>query len=260
MSEAVLRQWTVHSQKQLQPGIYRISFAVPEPFDPEPGQFFHLRTSSGWQPLLRRPISLCDWDEAKRVVSLIYRRQGEGTGWLAQRAEGDVVEVMGPLGQGFPLPQTATDCLLVGGGIGVPPLFYLAKKLRQRGCRVTAVLGFASASQSFLREEFEQLGQVVICTEDGSLGIKGRVTDGLEQLERRAPYTFFACGPTPMLKAVKMQLSADPLLQEGYLSLEERMGCGIGACLACVLPAPGEKGYVKICSDGPVFPYQEVLA
>lgn len=256
-------------------GIYHLTLRSPKPFLARPGQFFHIRCSDTVYPLLRRPISLFDYEEESALLHLLYRVDGDGTRWLSRRAPGDTVDVLGPLGRGFPDPSVPSLSTLIGGGIGIPPLYYLAKKLAAQGHRLRIVLGFASGDVSFLVEEFRRLGQVVVTTEDGSLGLRGRVTEGLAHLAKTAPSpalpeVYYACGPLPMLKAVQAhyrarasesrpEASSPPVT--GYLSVEERMGCGIGACLACVVPAePGVDGreYRKICVDGPVFAAGEI--
>ena len=284
-----VQQMEVLRQEVLRPRIYRLTLRVPHPFNAQPGQFFHVRCSDTVYPLLRRPLSLCDYDEQKGELSLLYRVEGVGTDWLSRRVAGECVDVMGPLGRGFPLPSSPATCTLIGGGIGVPPLFYLAKQLSAHGHELKVVLGFASGDVSFLVEAFRQFGRVFVATEDGSMGEKGRVTDLLANLEGEAKASehrdtslktdsvrselYYACGPMPMLRAVKAFYSAIRRSQPreaagvatvgpvGYLSLEERMGCGVGACLACVVPATrrqGGKDYRKICSDGPVFDAREI--
>ncbi|PYZ93215.1 dihydroorotate dehydrogenase electron transfer subunit [Salipaludibacillus keqinensis] len=225
-----------------------------------PGQFIHLKVADGIDPLLRRPISICDVDAGSQELKIIYRTEGKGTKQLSEKKVSDTVNVLGPLGEGFPTDhmERGETALLVGGGVGVPPLYYLAKKLAAKGIDLQIILGFRSEKDVFLEEEFKKLGQVTVTTEDGSRGLKGYVTDGMAQLD--VPYqTYYTCGPTPMLRAV--QLSAK---SEGYVSLEERMGCGVGACLACVCDVAedhiGEgKKYRKACSDGPVFIAGEVI-
>lgn len=264
----------VARQEEVCPGIFHMTLCCPQRFPAQPGQFFHVRCGDTVYPLLRRPISLFDYDEERGLLHLLYRVDGDGTRWLSRRVPGDTVDLLGPLGRGFPDPSAPSLCTLIGGGIGIPPLYYLAKRLAGQGHRLRIVLGFASARISFLVKEFERLGEVLVTTEDGTLGLRGRVTDGLEQLAKasvpqRSPEVYYACGPLPMLKAVQAHYRSygDRMGQDGagsitgYLSLEERMACGVGACLACVVPAtPGADGrdYRKICADGPVFAEGEI--
>lgn len=223
----------------------------------QPGQFVHIRVSGSDSitPLLRRPISICSVDKKEKELTLIYRRSGLGTERMARAEKGSRLDALGPLGHGFPVPQEdAGSALIVGGGVGVPPLYGLSRELVKKGFRVTHVLGFRSAKDVFYEHEFAALGQTIILTEDGTSGQKGLVTDVLDGLNYEAA---FACGPLPMLKAVKNKVTGRPL----YISLEQRMGCGIGACLACVVRASDTndgKGYRRVCCDGPVFKAEEV--
>lgn len=220
-----------------------------------PGQFVHIRCGDGWETVLRRPISIASWDRQAGTITIIYRVQGKGTNWLARRGHGEHIDVLGPLGHGFPVSaKQGKTALLVGGGVGVPPLYGLARQLQTDGADIHTYLGFASRSDVFLAEAFRELGTVKVATDDGSFGHSGLVTDLLQK-----PFTWdvvYACGPLPMLRAIQHRFSGTGV--EGYLSLEERMGCGIGACLACVCELRGFGRQVKVCSDGPVFPYQEV--
>ncbi len=230
-----------------------------------PGQFVHVQCGPGTVPLLRRPISICDVDDQGRHFTMIYRVEGEGTRLLSQKIPGDTVNVLGPLGHGFPIEhrQAGEHVVLVGGGVGVPPLYYLARKLVQKGVNVTSIIGFASEAQVFLDKELSQLGPVYVTTMDGSAGSKGLVTDVLTSGEMDSWDALYSCGPLPMLKALQQLYESGT--QEAYISVEQRMGCGVGACLACVCqPSPDAKektgrSYFKICSDGPVFDLREVV-
>ncbi|MFC0524072.1 dihydroorotate dehydrogenase electron transfer subunit [Pontibacillus salicampi] len=220
----------------------------------EPGQFIHLQIGNGREHVLRRPISMADVNGNQ--LTIVYRIMGAGTKWLAEREAGDAINVLAPLGNGFPTHAISnTNILLVGGGVGVPPLYYLGKKLKAQGNRLTTVLGFQTKDAVFYEQRFRELGDCIVTTNDGSYGQTGFVTDvisGLTEINR-----YYACGPTPMLKAVSQQISVP-----GYISLEERMGCGVGACFACVcstIDGNDKKGYRKICQDGPVFPANEVV-
>ncbi|WP_442599438.1 dihydroorotate dehydrogenase electron transfer subunit [Neobacillus sp. D3-1R] len=224
-----------------------------------PGQFVHLKIGDGLNPLLRRPISISSIDRENKQFTMIYRREGKGTSQLATKVPGMTVDVLGPLGNGFPVQETqpGKTALLVGGGIGVPPLLELSKQLTVLGVRVIHVLGFQSKNVVFGEQEFSLLGETYITTVDGSYGFKGFVTDVIEQYQW--PFeTMYACGPTPMLKALEHHYPDKKV----YLSLEERMGCGIGACFACVCHTANDPHgftYKKVCSDGPVFKVGEVV-
>lgn len=211
--------------------------------DIAPGTFFHVKTSE----LLRRPLSVANVEGD--VVTFLYKVIGSGTKDLAMRQTGDVLDVLGPLGNGFPLEQQGKRVVLVGGGIGVPPLYYTRRMLAARGIDTVAILGFDTKTSIFYEEAFRELGETIITTVDGTYGETGFVTGPLARIEADI---LFSCGPEPMLKAV-----ASSHIEERYISIENRMGCGIGACFACVCEAPN--GYVKVCSDGPVFRAEEVV-
>ncbi|MDQ0245615.1 dihydroorotate dehydrogenase electron transfer subunit [Bacillus fengqiuensis] len=223
----------------------------------QPGQFVHLRVNDDYLPTLRRPISICTMDREKQQFTMIYRAEGAGTKKLAEKKPGDTVDVLGPLGNGFPTDavEKHETALLVGGGIGVPPLYELSKQLTAKGVKVIHVLGFQSSEDAFYEEKFLTLGETYIATVDGTYGTKGFVTDVIKQRDLQFD-TLFSCGPTPMLKALEQAYPHKRV----YLSLEERMGCGIGACFACVCRVDEETAaYKKVCSDGPVFKAGEVL-
>jgi len=222
----------------------------------EPGQFVHIRVAKH-DPLLRRPISISSYDKEARQLKMIYRKEGKGTTLLAEMVEGMEVDILGPLGNGFPIEEVSAGetALLVGGGIGVPPLYELSKQLKAKGVKVIHVLGFQTKSAVFYEQEFLQNGETFVTTVDGSYGFKGFVTDIMKDLQFDILYT---CGPTPMLRAIEQKYSNKKL----FLSLEERMGCGVGACFACVCKRPNDLSgvsYKKVCSDGPVFRAGEVF-
>jgi len=225
----------------------------------EPGQFVHLKVSNHMDPLLRRPISIAKIDQKNSEFTMIYRKEGRGTTLLAEKQSGDEIDVLGPLGHGFPIEETlpGETALLVGGGIGVPPLYELSRQLVNEGVRVIHVLGFQTNSAIFYESEFEKLGETYIATVDGSYASKGFVTDVIA--EKGLSFdSLYSCGPTPMLKALESNFADKKV----FLSLEERMGCGIGACFACVCHTSDDKdgtSYKKVCSDGPVFRAGEVV-
>ena len=217
-----------------------------------PGQFVHVRCGEGL--LLRRPISICSWSVEGDLIRMVFEARGEGTRWLAQRQVGEELDVLGPLGHGFQM-EPQGRYLLVGGGIGVPPMLGCAK---HAGVNNTAILGFRSQGNAMLVEEFATCcGQVRVATDDGSMGHHGFV-DALvrEELERNSDYTaVLACGPKPMLRSVAKV--AEAMGVPCQVSMEERMGCGVGACLVCACKsADGHQKHV--CKDGPVFDSKEV--
>jgi dihydroorotate dehydrogenase electron transfer subunit len=224
-----------------------------------PGQFVHIRLGNSWDPLLRRPISISSFNKGMNQFSMIYRREGKGTSLLAEMAPGMELDILGPLGNGFPVEEVGIGdtALLVGGGIGVPPLYELSKQLSANGVKVVHVLGFQSESAVFYEQEFLHYGETYVATVDGSYGTKGFGTDVIDGLNLSFD-CMYSCGPTPMLKALEQRYVDKKL----FLSLEERMGCGIGACFACVCRKgddPTGASYKKVCSDGPVFRAGEVL-
>lgn len=214
-----------------------------------PGQFLHI-TAEGHT--LRRPISIADVDKNRVEITILFKVIGTGTEAIATYQPGMMLDVLGPLGNGFP-EGAERSVLLIGGGIGVPPLYYLGKKLYQSGVKVTSILGFQTKASVFYEEEFKALGTTYIVTDDGSYGTRGLVTDVISQV--RSFEKYYTCGPVPMLRAVQQTITEQP----GYISLEERMGCGIGACYACVIPAHNDDEYAKVCKDGPVFVSSEVI-
>ena len=212
--------------------------------DAAPGQFINIKLDGFF---LRRPISICDvcGDE----TTIIYKTVGSGTEYLSRLSVGEKLDVLSGLGNGFDLSKSGNAPLVIGGGVGVPPMYYLAKCLKNEGKDVTAVLGFNTADEVFGTKEFEALGvKTVLATADGSLGEKGFVTDVLPD-----SYTYFyTCGPEPMLKAVYGKTATS-----GQLSFEERMGCGFGACMGCSCKT--KYGSKRICRDGPVLVKEEII-
>ncbi|ENQ3078454.1 dihydroorotate oxidase B electron transfer subunit [Bacillus cereus] len=225
----------------------------------EPGQFVHIKVAEGITPLLRRPISICNVDQDKNEFTMLYRAEGQGTKTLAKRKQGDLVDVLGPLGHGFPVEEAETGqtALLVGGGIGVPPLYELSQRLVAKGVSVIHILGFQTKDVVFYEEKFAELGDTYVATVDGTHGTKGFVTDVIDAYGIDFDI-LYSCGPLAMLRALEGRYKE----KKAYISLEERMGCGIGACFACVCHLqedPSGHSYKKVCSDGPVFPIGEVV-
>lgn len=221
-----------------------------------PGQFVHIRVPGF---TLRRPISLCETDVDRGTLRMVFEVRGEGTKELARVRVGDTLDVMGPLGHGFTVEDLSQPVLFVGGGIGTPPLLEAARRF---GKNATVALGFRNAAAVILTEDFEQQGcRVMVATDDGSAGYHGLVTDLVEQRLEEGPVAkIYACGPKPMLKAVAARAAERGISCE--VSLEERMGCGVGACLVCACKTRREDGsetYSHVCKDGPVFPAEEVV-
>ena len=209
-----------------------------------PGQFVNIKLEGLF---LRRPISV--FDREKDAITLIYRTVGVGTRRLSEMKAGETLDVLTGLGNGYDLTRAGDRPLLLGGGAGVPPLYWLARVLREQGKRVTAVLGFNSAEDVFAEEDFRKLGcETTVTTADGSHGTRGFVTDAMPE-----EYSYFyACGPEPMMRAVDRRAKT-----EGEFSLEERMGCGFGACMGCSCRT--RDGIKRICREGPVLRRGEIL-
>lgn len=243
----------VRSQEQLATDIYSLVLYAPEITEQaKAGQFVSVYSKDGAN-LLPRPISLCEVDHTNGTIRLVYRVVGKGTKEFSLLVEGDTVDVMGPLGNGFTLKDKCA--ILIGGGIGIPPMLELAKELN---CEKNIVLGFRD--ETFLLEDLEPRGEVYIASEDGKNGVKGNVLDAIKEYEIKGDI-IYACGPTPMLRAVKEYAFANHM--EAQLSLEEKMACGIGACLACVCKSTevDDHSHVhnkRVCKDGPVFDAREV--
>lgn len=209
-----------------------------------PGQFINIRLEGKF---LRRPISVCDYDD--KSITIIYKIVGEGTEQLSKLESGEVLDVLTGLGNGYDITKS-TKPLLIGGGVGVPPMYNLAKALLADGQKPTVVLGFNTKSEIFYEDEFKALGcNTFVTTVDGSYGIKGFVTDAMTDLDYDY---FYTCGPLPMFKAVYNATSTS-----GQFSFEERMGCGFGACMGCSCKT--KYGNKRICKDGPVLVKEEII-
>ena len=257
MAKKRKEQARVLAQKQLAPGIYDCLLETTLAKEAKPGQFIALYPKDK-STLLPRPISICEADAEKDTLRIVYRVVGAGTEEFSRLKEGDTVDILGVLGNGFPLDQVREDqtAFLMGGGIGVPPILELAKRL---SCRKQIIVGYRDAD-CFLREDFEKNGEVYIATEDGSVGTKGNVMDAIRENALKAD-VIYACGPMPMLRAIKHY--AEEAGINAYISLEERMACGVGACLGCVCKTTKKDAHshvnnARICTDGPVFEAKEV--
>lgn len=213
-----------------------------------PGQFVNIKVD-GYT--LRRPISISNIEEDSYTI--IYKIVGDGTKKLSTMQVGEFIDVIGPLGNGFPIDDQ-DHILIVGGGVGVPPLYEVAKQYRKRNKNVEVVLGFNDHDSIFYEEEFKALGcNVSIATMDGSYGVKGTVMDAIEANQIKNDYVY-SCGPMPMLKALEEKYT------QGYISFEARMACGIGACMGCVCKDKKDGDiYYRICKEGPVFPIKKVV-
>ena len=257
----------VQEQKELVPGIFDLRLLAPRAAaDAKAGQFVNLYCADSSR-LLPRPVSLAGIDREKGILRLVYRVSGAGTEEFSGLAKGDKLELIGPLGNGFSIEESCgRHVLLAGGGIGIPPLLETAKELKAAGgcAEITAILGYRD-SRTFLAEEFAAFGTVLIATEDGSTGRKGTVLDILEQYafpEPETAYMLLACGPAPMLRALQTFAAEKKICCR--LSLEERMACGVGACLACVCRTKETDTHSKVknrrvCKEGPVFAAEDIV-
>ena len=212
-----------------------------------PGQFINIELEGFY---LRRPISICDYDD--KTITVIYKVVGNGTDFMSNLKPSKVLNILTGLGNGFDINCDGDNPLLIGGGVGTPPMYNLCKKLLNAGKKPIVVLGFNTEEDVFFEKEFKDLGvDVYISTVDGSYGTKGFVTDIIKNLNGYS--YFYACGPMPMLKAICISI----LDIHGQVSLEERMGCGFGACMGCTIET--KNGYKRVCKDGPVFKKEEVI-
>ena len=216
--------------------------------DIEPGQFVQVRVDGSPSTYLRRPISIHDVDYGQNEITLLVQQVGEGTRCLASANEGDAINMVLPLGNGFTLPEKGEKCLLVGGGIGIAPLYYFAKVLAEKGSHPALLLGGKSESDLIRLADYQQLGETFVTTEDGSLGEKGFVT--MHSVWQKQSFgKIYVCGPKPMMKAVAKLAAEKNIWCE--VSLENLMACGLGACLCCVEDTVD--GHVCVCKEGPVF-------
>lgn len=239
--------YTVLSNEPLTDAVWRMVLEGDTQWITAPGQFVNIALEGRY---LRRPISVCDYDE--RTITLIYKVVGEGTAQMSRMAPGVRLDLLTGLGNGFSTDADTRRPLLVGGGVGVPPLYNLARRLLAEGRTVQVVLGFNTAAEVFYADEFRALGcDVTVATADGSAGVRGFVTTAIAERGLDFDY-FYACGPLPMLRALCAAVE-----QPGELSFEERMGCGFGACMGCSCKTL--TGGKRICKEGPVLKKEEII-
>ena len=237
--------YTVKSNEKLTENVFRMVLSGDTSAVTASGQFINIKIDSLY---LRRPISIFDCNENE--LSIIYKVVGTGTEMMSKMPAGTELDCLVGLGNGFDISKAGDHPVVIGGGVGVPPMYYLAKKLIEDGKKVTAILGFNTKAEVFGKEDFEKLGaETIVTTVDGSEGIKGFVTDALKDVDYSY---FFTCGPEPMLKAVYNNTSTS-----GQLSFEERMGCGFGACMGCSCKT--KYGNKRICKEGPVLVKEEII-
>ena len=237
--------FTIISNEALTDSVYKMVLSGDTSAITAAGQFVNIQLAGKF---LRRPISVCDFDET--TLTIVYKVVGKGTAQMSAMTVGESLDILTGLGNGYDLSLSGDKPVLLGGGVGVPPMYNLAKKLVAQGKSVTVILGFNTQTEIFYENEFKALGcKVIVATADGSYGIKGFATTPLAELK----YTYFyTCGPEPMLKAVYKATSTS-----GQMSFEERMGCGFGACMGCSCKTL--TGYKRICKEGPVMKKEEIL-
>ncbi len=237
--------FTVDCNVKLTNDVYKMRLVGDTSDISKPGQFINIKLDGFY---LRRPISVFDCDD--EAVTIIYKVVGEGTEYMSTLEKGKELDVLTGLGNGFDVDSCPKKVLLIGGGVGVPPMYYLAKKLLEADKEVSMIMGFNKESEVFAKEDFENLGiKTYVTTVDGSVGIKGFVTNAMDLVEYDCVCT---CGPEPMLKAVY-----DASKTTGFFSFEERMGCGFGACMGCSCKT--KYGNKRICKDGPILVKEEII-
>ena len=236
--------FTIERNTEIAPGMYEMTLLGDTSAITAPGQFVQIALPGFY---LRRPISVCDCEDGKLTV--IYKVVGDGTRAMSEMRSGETLDLLTGLGNGYDLDDCTGHVLVIGGGAGVPPMYYLAKQLKKQGREVTAILGFQTKTDVFYEEQFKALGvETVVTTVDGSYGVAGFVTNAMD-----LPYDYVcACGPLPMLKAVYDRSDA-----YGAYSFEERMGCGFGACMGCTVKT--KTGFKRICKEGPVLRKEEIV-
>lgn len=249
----------VFFQQEIAPGIFDMWLTTDLAKTANAGQFIGVYPADK-SKLLPRPISICEVDKDNNRLRIVYRVAGGGTEEFSSYKAGKRVQILGILGNGFPIREgEGKKVVLLGGGIGIPPMLELAKELKESGAEVSAVLGYRD-NQLFLKEDLEKYATVSIATEDGSVGTKGNVLTAVEE-EGLCPDVIMACGPMPMLRAIKRYSESTGC--KAYISLEERMACGVGACLGCVCKTKevdhhSHVNNARICTDGPVFDAEDV--
>ena len=239
-------KYKIKSNQQIAKNVYEMVLEGDTTYIVRPGQFINIELDGCY---LRRPISVCDYDD--KTITIIYKVVGNGTEKMATFEEGQILDILTGLGNGFEVKRSGEKPLLIGGGVGTPPMYNLCKKLVEQGKNPVVVLGFGNVDDVFYDEKFKEMGvEIHISTVDGSYGVKGFVTDIVKDLK---DYTYYyTCGPKNMLKAVY-----DTATTDGELSFEEKMGCGFGACMGCTCETT--KGNKRICKEGPVLKKEEII-
>ena len=249
-------EYLIIDKKSIGKGIYDYVILCPEIAKiAQAGQFVHI-SAKGFS--LRRPISICDINSEKGTLRVVFEVRGNGTDEISKLNKGEVINMIAPLGKGFRVLDKGKKAVCIGGGIGTPPMLAIAKEY---GENATVISGFRTSAIAILQDDFKSCGaNAILCTDDGTAGIHGFVTDALKAcIDKEKPDIIYACGPMPMLKAVASIAEANDI--ECQVSLEQRMACGVGACLvcACMTVQDGKQIYSHVCKDGPVFDSKEVV-
>ena len=240
------------SNREIAADYFEMTLSVRPELTPLPGQFCTLRVNNGYTPLLRRPFAFSSHEPGRSRI--IYQRRGAGTELLAGKREGDVVDIIAPLGNSWPLPAEGETAILVAGGIGIGPILFLAHKLTRNARPFRLIIGARSAQYIPLDELLQGLDPE-FTTDDGSAGTRGTVVAALPA-SRTKPLRFYACGPRIMMQAVHRR--AVELDSPCHVSMEQTIGCGVGACMGCVIRLTGEERYARVCADGPIFNSQDI--
>lgn len=248
----------VCEQLSISPDYYLLSLEAPElARNVSPGQFVMLRCGEGYDNFLRRPMSIHQVDRSRGQLDILYQVKGKGTNWLSKRTSGELLSLLGPLGHGFTCSESAGKGLLIGAGVGVAPLLFLASELAARQWELVILMGARSENGVLRTDAFMEYGQVKTATEDGSCGIQGTILDlAANELRNSSFDMIYSCGSLPVLKGVQDLIRQNKIPAE--LSLDERMACGVGACVGCVCQG-ADGSYLKVCQDGPVFSAGEVV-
>lgn len=256
-----MNQWnsTVLANVKIAEDFYemRISWG-PGVDQPRAGQFVTIRVSDTTVPLLRRPFAIADFDLGSGTATILYRKIGTATELLAAKSSGDTIDCIGPLGNGFKMPPKKTGCLIIGGGTGAGPMVFLARSLKASGSEYKFIFGSRSKSSIPVNSCFDA-AEPLLCTDDGSEGFKGTTADYLSATQEMygPSTTLYCCGPMPMLKACHNFCMARSMTC--WVSLEQTMACGVGACMGCVVPITRDPGFARICKEGPVFSSNEIV-
>ena len=248
----------ITGNREIAENYFELSFSWNSKEPPKPGQFITVRGNLGTSPLLRRPFAFSDYNSESGIAKIIYQRRGEATSILTNKRQEDSIDIIGPLGNSFPLPPEGHSPVLVAGGIGLGPILFFSKYLKASGREALLVFGARNRLlvPQLLSDRAEGSLGVEICTDDGSLGFRGNTADFLKgkDLENAE---FYACGPYPMMKAVHGM--AEEQDSDCWVSMEQIMACGVGACVGCAIEAKGERPYVRVCTEGPIFNSKELV-